>query len=330
MPLNIFDRRLLLRGEADADNNDAGGDDRGDSFEGDDTPDPDDEEQQRIVDEAKGASGKDEGKQAGEKKDEGKDERKDISVPKARFDEAVKKEREARLAAEKRLADAEAKVKEAEKGLDLEKIEGEISALEEKVDAALVAGDKAAAAAARKEIRAKMQQLATAEAVKQAAYATAVAVERVKYDATVTLLETQHPQMNPDSDQYNEELTNELIELKGAYEATGMGSTDALKKAAKYVFKDAPKQVEDEKTPEEKRAAEEKAEKDRKEAAEKAAKAKEEAIRRGQALKGKQPPAQQGRQPAKEDGAPNVSRMSDKDFDKLPDDEKRRLRGDFG
>jgi hypothetical protein len=252
---------------------------------------------------------------------EAKAAEKDKTIPKARFDEAVKKEREARAAAEGKLKELEAQLRSQESALDEEKVEGEIAELEAAIDAAAADGDKAKVAALRKEVRGKMMAIASAEATRRAAYATAVAVERVQYDATVTMLEGQHPTMNPEHDDYDQDLTNELLELKAAYEATGMGSTDALKKAAKYVFKtavaEAKKDEPDEAT--------------KKAAAEAKVKATEAAIRKGLETKGKQPPASGGRAAKEGAGAAlDPTKMSDRDFDKLPADEKARLRGDAG
>lgn len=282
-------------------------DDRGDNAGGggDDTSDVD--EQQEILAAASADADKDADKESASK-----------GIPKARFDEAVGKEREARMKTEAKLQEAEARLKSRETGLDESKVEGEIATLEDEMDAAAADGDKAKVAAIRKEIRAKVMALATADASRQAAYATAVAVERVRYDAAVATLEAKYDGMNPDHADYDEALTGELIELKGAYEATGMGSTDALKKAAKYVFKDAPAEVKKEDPPADKGAA-----------AEKAAKAKEEAIRRGLAAKDKQPPASMGKQAAKDPVGLDATKMSDKDFNKMSEDDKARLRGDM-
>ncbi len=254
------------------------------------------------------------------------------AIPKARFDEAVSKEREKAKAAEQRAKDLEAKLAKQEEGLSAEKIGQELDALEDKLDAAIADNDEAAKKAIRAEIRAKNRELVQAEARRQGAYATAVAVEQVHYNALVAQLEATHPEVNPDSDQYDADVETELAELKAAYEATGMGSTDALKKAAKYIFKTAPEEVKKEKAGEK---ASEPTDEEKKVAAEKAAKLREEAVKRGLEAKGKQPAASadkvgksadsRGESPDK----PNVAKMSDKDFEKLTDEQKARMRGDF-
>jgi hypothetical protein len=258
---------------------------------------------------------------------------KDKGIPKARFDEAVKKERDRATKAEERARGLEAKLKSKDTGLDPAVVEKEIAELEEKLDQAIADGDAAAKKSIRAEIRAKTTALADANAEARASYATAVAVERVRYDAQVALLETQYPAMNPDDDSYDEELVAELTELKGAYEATGMGSTDALKKAAKYVFKTAPAEVKGKAKEGEDEVDEGATPEEKQKAAEAAAKRKEEAIKAGIAAKGKQPPNtdKSGKASDKKGGAldaSNVGKMTDTDFAKLSKDDLARMRGD--
>lgn len=262
----------------------------------------------------------------------------DARIPKARFDEAVRKERERAERAEAQLREAAAKAKAAE--LDPEVVDAEIAALEEKVDKAVADGDKAAAADLRKQIRGKMQALATAEATKRSEYATAMAVERVKYDAAVATLETQYPELNPDDDKYSQETTDEMLELKAAYEASGLGSVDALKKAAKYVFKTAPaqakKEIEDSPEAKDAKAKSDKAaaEQAAKDAEAKIAERRAAAAKKGLEARAAQPPANAdkvGTASDKKGGGvdgKNVSKMTDRDFAKLEAEELARLRGD--
>lgn len=273
-------------------------------------------------------------KAAKEKADKEEADRKaaDKSIPKARFDEAVAKERKAREDAEKRLKEFEDAARAEAEKKSATKFDEELDALEEQLDAAIADGNKDKVKDLRKQIRAKSDEKATAIAKVEAEYAAALATERTSYAAEVSALEVAHPELNPEDPSYDQELTNELLELKGAYEATGMGSTAALKKAAKYIFKVAPAEAKKELEKEE--SAEDKAARlaAEKEAAEKAAKAKEEAIRRGLETKGKQPPAAaSGQATDKRDTvkATDVSKMSDKEFGKLTDDDKARLRGDM-
>lgn len=254
-------------------------------------------------------------------------------IPRKRFNEAVGKEREAREAAEKRLAEAEAKLKEKAEGLDPEKVEKEIAELEDALDKAIADGNAEMKRTIRAQIREKTTALADQAAASRAAYATAMAVERIKYDTEVARLEAAHPEMNPDSDKYDEALTGEMIELKAAYEAAGMGSTDALKKAAKFVFRDAPaaakKEVE---TPEAKAAAEAKAKAEAEAKAKAAAEAKEKQVRAALEAKGKQPAAAAAGTASDKGGKgaeTPVSKMSTKEFDKLSEEDKARLRGDM-
>ncbi len=324
--MNLFDpKRILMAPLANDDGSGAAGGeddagDRGDDFVADSADGSDDAgKKSAAADKADDDAGK-------KSDDAGK---KDVSIPKARFDEAVAKERTKVAAAEARAKELEAKLKVQEDTEDVEKTNKEIEALEEQLDQAIADGDKDKKASIRAQIRAKTQALADSSAEKRAQYATLVAVERVRYDAQVGLLEAANPQMNPDSDQFDAELTGELLELKSAYEAAGMGSTEALKKAAKYVFKTAPAEV---KKDEPKKDAP--SDEDKQAAAEKAAQLKEEAIKRGLKAKGQQPAADADKVGKASDSAGKraedlkPSRMSAKEFDKLTEEQKAVLRGD--
>lgn len=256
---------------------------------------------------------------------------KDKTIPKGRFDEAVKKERGRAEAAEARAKELEAKLKVQDDGVDAAKVEKEITELEDRLDQAIADGDVESKKRIRAEIREKTQALAKSEATRQAAYATAVAVERVRYDAALSLLETSHPEINPDDDKFSQEALDEVIELKGAYEAAGMGSTDALKKAAKYVLKTAPAQAKEE--VEKEMTAEEKAAKAKADATAEATR-REEAIRRGAKAKAQQPAAdadKSGKSSDKRGGSLTTAdavKMNEKDFNKLTDEDLARMRGD--
>lgn len=252
---------------------------------------------------------------------------KKISIPKERFDEAVGKARAEAAAAQKALAEAQGKLKQMEGQIDAGKVELEIDKLEDELDKARADGKAEEVARLRKEIRGKMQALSHAQARAEAVYATAVAVETVKYDAAVTRMEVEHPELNPESDTYDEARVAEVQEFKDAFEAAGKSSTEALQKALKAVYRGGDKPAADDKA-KEKAAAETKA---RAEA--EAAKRKEEAVKRGLDAKAKQPADTKGggdsdKNGKSDDPAANAAKLSDREFDKLTEDELKKARGD--
>ncbi len=213
----------------------------------------------------------------------------------------------------------------------MRKIEGEIATLEEELDKALADNNPAEKKRIRAEIRAREEALTDAKVNQRTAAATAQAVEQVRYDALVDRAESDYPFLVPGSETFNEELTGALLSMKAGGEAQGLSSSEALRAALKTLkpmleAAKKSKEPEDAEDPDKKKEVEEK----RKAAEAAEAKRREEAVAKGAAASKAQPAAK-----------PNVAgtvdkdvkkldptKLSDKDFDKLPEDEIKRLRGD--
>lgn len=328
----------VQRGYHEADNGEGGGG-GGAVDRGDDVPQAD-ADADKVAADAKASADKaaadtkaaEDTKRAAEKAER----EKGVQIPKERFDAAVAKERARAEASEKRTKELEAELATKATAVDVSKLEGELDALEEALDKALADNDAGEKKRIRGEIRAKSAQITDARVEARSAAATAIAVEQIRYDSIVTGLESDYPFLNPDvSEGFDVELAGEVMELKAAYEATGLGSALALKKAVgtlkhKLDAKKAP--AKDEKA-EEKAAATDAAAKKVKDAedAAKAAEAKrrEAAVAAGLAAKEGQPPAPgAGGAVDKDLKDIDVGKLSNEAFDKLPDAEKKRLRGD--
>jgi len=315
--------------------------DRGDSFvaDSDDTGDTVDQTAEQLAAEKKAADEaakelgiETPGVKAEREAKEKTDKEKDIKIPKARMDEAVSKARREAEAATKRADELEAQLRAKAGEVDAEKIEKRIDEAEDALDKARADGNVEKVAALRKEIRTLNRQVSDSAAAVHAARATAIAVEQIRYDATVHQMEVEHSEMNPDGDAYDQELVDEVTELKAGFEALGQSSTESLKKALKTVFRGgkAAKAEETEEDDEAKAAKIEKAEKVAREASER----KEAALKAALAAKKKQPA--DGKKTgldsdkAGQTGSKKpVSKMTDKEWDELPEDERKRLRGDM-
>lgn len=255
---------------------------------------------------------------------------KGITIPKARFDQAVGKARAGEKAAQEKADKLEAELAASRGTVDAGKVEAEIDDLEDKLEEAIKDGNVEAKQRIRREIRAKNGQLAEAKAAAYSQYATAVAVEQIRYDAAVERMEVEHPELNPELEStYDADKVAEIWDLKTGFEAKGEASTAALKKAIKYVYQGAAKKEE----PKPKEKEDEKDQKDLKEKADaEAAKRKEEAVKKGLETKGKQPSNDKAGIDSDKAGktakSADINKMSDKDFDKLEDEELKRLRGD--
>jgi len=162
-------------------------------------------------------------------------------IPKARFDEAVGKEREAREAAERRAEAAERQLQAAEaqkvQTTQLSELEDKITEMEQKADELLLDGDIVEAGKLRKEIRATERLIARAEAVEGARQSTSNALESERFDVAVLRLEADHPALNPKSDTYDSDLVELVLsKQRTLMSQEGMSPSQALTYAADKVM----------------------------------------------------------------------------------------------
>lgn len=253
----------------------------------------------------------------GEEKPEGDEPR----IPKARFDQAVGKARAAEKAATERADKLEAELKAKGGVANLDKLETDIDKLEDQLEDAVKDGNVELKNRLRREIRAKTGQIAESKAAAYSQYATAVAVEQIRYDAYVERMETEHPELNPEGENFDEDMIDELMDYKTAFEAKGLSSSESLKKAIKAVYGTGAK-------PEVKAEPADKKE----EAESKAEERKEAAVKKGLETKKAQPADTRKAGLDSDKGGKgkvvDASTLSDKDFDNLDEKEKARLRGD--
>lgn len=252
---------------------------------------------------------------------------KEARIPKSRFDEAVGKEREAREAAERRAAELEERLQrqqqsataEQERSQIVEQIDGKITELEAKYQDMLLDGDTKGAAAVMREIRLAERTLAKMEAQEESAAIVSQEMERQRFQVAVARLEADHPELNPQSETYDEELVGMVLLVQRDMVSSGIPPSQALVQATHRVMAriQPPKQAEPEQG---------------------LAKAKPE-DRRQQAIE--KALAAQNAQPASlkevgydsdsrgEKGLPDVTKMTADEFDALPEATKARLMGNF-
>lgn len=265
-------------------------------------------------------------KPEGEADPEPKDAARDPMIPKARFDEVARKarEREAELQAE--LAAERAKHAVTASSETVKALQGEIDRLDAAYAAALKDGETDDAAKLMKDIRAKERELAKAETgveSQNVAVAQAQAAEQAVFDLTLKGFEEQYPEMNPDpaNDAYDQAKVDAIVTLMQGYVAAGQPRTAALKAAMALLaptLKGHTAPVTDAKTDKQKEV----------EAERRAAAAKKTA----QALEA-QPASLKdaGLDSHKAGGGIDeaaIDKMSEEEFDALPDSVKARMRGD--
>lgn len=282
---------LDMAGKGDAD--DAAKGDKLD--EGDETPEEKAERERLEAEEAK---------------------KRNIRIPKSRFDEAQAKAR----AREQALLEEIERLKSGQQASATQKavsdMRAKIEELQDKYEDLILDGKKEEARKIRKQIDSMREDLVEYQTSVKSDAARKAAIDELSYNAQLASFEAKYPVINPEHEDFDEDLTNEVATLLNAFVKSGVKRSEALAKAVKYVLGAPPEQkVSD--------AAKALAEERAKKAREKAAEADK-----------KQPPstAKVGLDSDKagkggELGI-DVMRLSQEKFAKLDEETKARLRGD--
>lgn len=320
--------------------------DRGDDFTptGDDADDADAEgkvkddvegkddekgEGKEKEDEGEGEDGEGKSKLKAAKKDDAADEDEDGDgkklkggIPLNRHEKILARERAQREKLEQELAQYRQGREIAAKNEELERHEAKIGELEKAYAKHMTDGEPEKAVETMQQIRKLERTINEANAVVREAAAEARAVERVRYDMIVERIESSFPVLNPDHEDYDEEIVGEVLELKEAFELKGTPPSKALQKAVKYVVKPAT-QSQERATDNEPRVSAEELAKQRKAAA----------VKKAVETSGKQPAStadvgldsdKRGRTGTAKD----VAKMDQDAFAKVPEEELAKLRGD--
>lgn len=263
-----------------------------------------------------------------ERDEQGRFTKKEPSIPKARFDEAVEKERAGRLAAEARAADLEAKIAAAAHGADVEKLEAEITELEKTHTKYILQGEADKAIEVMRDIRKKERAVIEAnfaakdaERNKQSAAERAAAEEVERVNAEVAEL-MKIPELDENNEKFNPTLVNlVLAEQARLINDEKLSPSAALRKAGASVTEAANlnRTLSDASTEKKDTKAEER---------------KAEATKKALAAAGAQPASMKeaGLDSDKAGGnkatAEDVMKMSQEEFAALPEATKAKLRGD--
>lgn len=201
---------------------------------------PKDEPKDEVVDEPKDEPKDKVEDEPEDEKPRGKDGKFEAKIPKSRFDEAVGKERDAREAAERRAAELERQLKAGEQAavrtVEIEKVESEIAAMEEKHAELITDGKAKEAAAVMKEIRMAERQIARAEADAAANQRITQTMEKQKFDTVVARIEADNPEFNPESEHYDSDLVELVLTKQNSLiRSQGLTPSAAMDMAAKEV-----------------------------------------------------------------------------------------------
>lgn len=223
-----------------------GGTDRGDDWTPT-TPAPVEEVVTTTVDDdvkvATGTTGEDETPPDEPARDQnGKFAKKDkvdegASIPKSRFDSAVQKERERAEIAERRLAEFEKQQVDIQRNADVGKLETQVAELRAAERKALIDNDEEKAAALSTEADRLNRQIAIQQAGHMSAAAKDQALEGMRMELAVENIETNYPQLDENSDEFDQDLTDDVLDKQRGYmERERLSPSKALLKAVKYVM----------------------------------------------------------------------------------------------
>ena len=233
-------------------------------------------------------------------------------VPKARLDEVLAKQK----ALQKQLDEinaAKEKAQEAPESYDFDAKEVEYQNM-------VLDGETEKAVALRREIRKAEREQLEYEMRQEMSQTVNQDRQMTALQQAANAMEDAYPVFDRNSDDFNEDMTNEVVELRDAFMMKGYEAVDALSKAVKYVVKDHDLDQAQESAPS---------------LAGKAQKSDELAKKRAQVsrkLKAAeaQPPELPGESSSNhgEKGL-DLSMMTEEEFDALPEATLKRLRGDI-
>ena len=153
-------------------------------------------------------------------------------IPKSRFNQVNERMKAAELRA-KRLEE-ELKSAQGETG-DVEAFD--FDAKEKEYMEAVIDGEQDKALTIRAEIRRAEQAQYTSANAKASAKTVEITRAQLEFDDEVAVWAGKHPEFNPDSDVYSQDLVDEVIDLQAGFTAKGYSPAAALRKAASYVVK---------------------------------------------------------------------------------------------
>lgn len=178
--------------------------------------------------------GKDEDEDEDEDKTKGK--KKDSRIPLSRHKDILAKERAQREALERQLAQYQGAEKVASTNEDLTKLEDNIVSMEKQYNKLLADGEIDKAAELMSKIRIAERNMVETKAEMRAQVAEARARESARYDIALERVEESYPQLNPDADEYDSEMLQDVADLKNVYQGRGMTPTKALQAAVKKLL----------------------------------------------------------------------------------------------
>lgn len=171
-----------------------------------------------------------------EAKDE-KTEPKGKIIPLDRHEKILAKERAQREDLERQLKNFQGQTKVANTNEQLTKLEQSVLSLEEKYTKAISDGETKQAAELMRQIRMTEREINDTKTEWRVNAATAIATEQARYDIALERVEEAYPQLNEDSDEFDADLMQDVVDMKAMYQQRGDTATKALQKAVAKLLK---------------------------------------------------------------------------------------------
>lgn len=157
-------------------------------------------------------------------------------IPTDRHEAILNKVRAERDEAVRALANAQGGAKIVQANTEITALENEVTALTDKYEAAMIDGDREAAKAVGRELRAKERALGDKKTEIAVSIARADAIETTRYDVARERIEEAYTVLQPGHEDYDQAVMDEVIELIGAYQLKNYTPTDALQKAVRVLL----------------------------------------------------------------------------------------------
>jgi hypothetical protein len=239
-------------------------------------------------------------------------------IPLHRHEEILNKARQREAALAARLQALEQERAPRDETSDLRK---QIDELQDKFEDLLFDGKKDEARKVRQQLDLARDQLVDMKSAQMSQATRQATIESLRYEQALAKAEADHPVLNPDSQDFDEDKADEVAELMGAFIKNGLTRFAALDKAVRYVMGAT------------KPAASSKPADNASEVMRK--KREEDARRKAADTASRQPPdpSTTGKDNDKAGnaatGGVNIMKLSQQDFAKLDEDTLSRIRGDM-
>lgn len=291
--------------------------------EAEETTDEAEEEPEAEAEEEPEAEAEETTDEAEEEPEEEPETNQNYMVPKHRYDTAKERAQRAEqraLELERQLQQGTAPRQQRDDAHqdDTPDFETQLTELDRNHAKALADGDYEQAAQLSAQARQVEREMYRTEIQSSSRQAIETARESAKLEQTIDQVYTQYPTLDPDSGQFDQAKTDEVLRLQNAFSAAGMSAADSVHEAVKYAF-NVPEII----PAESKEPAPEKP----------AGKPRKTDVKKNVDTANKQPPALKGvgsdnGKTGVTESMPDITTLTDEEFDALPESKLRLLRGD--